>query len=120
LNFEKLLFISYYYSVPKLRVNASINWAYSEYKHVLANISRSRYNTPGNGNGVVTDNVAHAAGASILSLVRGVLAFLGLYHVLQLICVRFSFLGLLWSPYVIGQTIIFSCCDLFFFFYFLA
>jgi len=22
--------------------------------------------------------------------------------------------GLLWSPYVIGQTIIFSCCGLFF------
>jgi len=26
-----------------------------------------------------------------------------------------SQLYLLWSPYVIGQTIIFSCCDLFFF-----
>jgi len=25
---------------------------------------------------------------------------------------------LLWSPYGIGQTIIFSCCDLFFFFFF--
>jgi len=26
------------------------------------------------------------------------------------------FLGILWSPYGIGQTIIFSCCSLFFFF----
>ena len=26
--------------------------------------------------------------------------------------------GFLWSPYVIGQTIIFSCCGLFFFFFF--
>jgi len=41
---------------------------------LLANISRSRYNTPGSGIGVVADNVAHAAGASILSLVRGVFA----------------------------------------------
>jgi len=41
---------------------------------LLANISRSRYNTPGSGNGVVADNVAHAAGASILSLVKGVFA----------------------------------------------
>ena len=24
----------------------------------------------------------------------------------------------LWSPYVLGQTVIFSCCDLFFFFFF--
>ena len=43
-------------------------------KPLLANISRSRYNTPGSGNDVVADNVAHAAGASILSLVRGVFA----------------------------------------------
>jgi len=41
---------------------------------LLANILRSRYNTPGSGNGVVADNVAHAAGASILLLVRGVFA----------------------------------------------
>jgi len=41
-------------------------------RRLLANISRSRYNNPGSGNGVVVDNVAHAAGASILSLVRGV------------------------------------------------
>ena len=41
---------------------------------LLANISRSRYNTPGSGNDVVADNVAYAAGASISSLVRGVFA----------------------------------------------
>jgi len=38
---------------------------------LLANISRSRYNTPGSGNDVVAESVAHAAGASILSLLRG-------------------------------------------------
>jgi len=37
---------------------------------LIANISRSRYNTPDSGNGVVADNVAPAAAASILSLVR--------------------------------------------------
>ena len=45
----------------------------SEYKHVLANISPSRCNTHTvwtKWNGLVADNVAHAAGASILSLVR--------------------------------------------------
>jgi len=38
-------------------------------RHLLANISCSRYNTPGSGKGVVADNVEHAAGTSILSLV---------------------------------------------------
>jgi len=45
--------------------------------HVLANISRLRYNTPAvwtKWNGLVADNVAHAAGASILSPARGVFA----------------------------------------------
>ena len=44
-----------------------------EYKHVLANISRSRCNARAlwtKWNGLVADNVAHAASASILSLVR--------------------------------------------------
>jgi len=44
---------------------------------ILAKISRSHYNTPivwTKWNGLVADNVAHAAGASILSLVRGVFA----------------------------------------------
>jgi len=43
------------------------------YKDVLANISRSRCNTRAvwmKWNGLVADNVAHAAGASILSLVH--------------------------------------------------
>jgi len=47
------------------------------YKHVLANISRSRHNIPAvwmKWNGLVADNVAHAAGASTLSLVRGIFA----------------------------------------------
>jgi len=47
------------------------------YKHVLTNISRSRYNTPAvwtKWNSLVADNVAHAAGAWILSLARGVFA----------------------------------------------
>ena len=41
--------------------------------NVLANISRSRYNTPAvwmKWNLLVADNVAHAAGASVLSLER--------------------------------------------------
>ena len=45
----------------------------SEYKHVLANISRSRCNARAlwtKWNCLVADNVAHAAGESILSLVR--------------------------------------------------
>jgi len=45
----------------------------NKHKHVLANISRSRCNTRSvwtKWNGFVADNVAHAAGASILSLVR--------------------------------------------------
>jgi len=47
------------------------------YKHVLTNISRSRYNTPAvwtKWNGLVADNVAHAAGAPILLLARAVFA----------------------------------------------
>jgi len=40
------------------------------YKHVLANISRSRYNIPQYGR----NGTAHAAGASTLSLARGVFA----------------------------------------------
>ena len=42
---------------------ASINQAESKYKHVLANILHSRYNTPQYGR----NRRAHAAGASILS-----------------------------------------------------
>ena len=49
------------------------------------------------------------------------LASLWLYCVLQFVCVWFSFL---WSPYIIGQTIIFLPCDFYFlssfFLFFLA
>jgi len=33
-------------------------------------------------------------------------------------CCRHACSSFLWSPYVIGQTIIFACCGLFFFFFF--
>ena len=46
------------------------NQAQSDYKHVLANISRSYYNTLQCGR----NGTAHAAGASILSPARGVFA----------------------------------------------
>jgi len=58
-------------------VHTSLYYAQSEHKHVLANISRLRYNTPAvwtKWNGLVADNIVHAAGASILSLAKGVFA----------------------------------------------
>ena len=64
--------------IHHLHTAAAVNrHSKSEYKHVLANILRSRYNTPGvwtKWNGLVADNIAHAVGASIISLARGVFA----------------------------------------------
>jgi len=71
-------------------------------------------------NALVADNVAQGAGAPIRSLQRGVFAGM---RALGLAGYRWTvprISSLLWSPYGIGQTIIFLPCGYFFFLFFLA
>jgi len=70
----------------------------SEYKHILANISRSRYNTPAvwtKWNALVADNVAHAAGEEVFAGMRSACGVRWAWPITAGLC--HAFLVLLWQ-----------------------